>query len=358
MSKSMLFKMFALFFGVALSLSGCSLNVSTGSGSGASSGNDGGIFKSSNQGNNWAQKTLILSVNRQRSFAGADIVSMCLDPSDNKAIYAGTSDSGLLFSYDGGESWQIAVSLGQINVSDIAVDPANKCVIYAASDNKIFKSSDCGRNWAQVYFDNDLKVKITALAIDYAGPNNVFFGTSRGDLIKSSDAGASWRAIARFDSPMGKVFINPADNKNMFIGTANDGIYRSFDGGGKWESLKENLKAFDNSARFRDLTMLKSEKSTVFLAISYGLLKSTDGGNTWSEIKLLTPEKQAVINSIAVNQNNSNEIYYTTNTTFYRSLDGGQNWSSKKLPTSRAGAKLLLDPKNSAIIYLATKSLK
>ncbi len=354
MRKLLYFKMSVLFLVIMLFLSGCGLTVNTGTGS--SGANDGGIYRSSNKGDNWTQKTSILSVNRQRSFSGADILSLSMELDDSKAIYAGSVGNGLVYSYDGADSWQIAVGLGQVNVRDVAVDPAERCKVYAVSDNKVFKSSDCSRTWAQAYFDNDLRLKIATLAIDYINSANIFIGTSRGDLIKSSDAGATWRAISRFSSQVEKIAINPVDAKIMFIGTANDGVFRSLDGGASWESLEENLKAFDNSTRFRDFTMVKSEKSTIFLATSYGLLKSTDLGSSWTEIKLLTPEKQATINSIAVNPNNANEIYYVTNTTFYRSLDGGQNWSSKKLPTGRAGAKLLLDPKNTATIYLAVRS--
>lgn len=341
-----------------LALSGCTLNLGPGTGSNSNNTTDGGVFRSLNKGANWEQKALIQTINRPRNFAGVNIISLNVDPSDNKAIYAGSSDSGLYYSYDSANSWQIATGLGKVRVTDVAVDPFNKCVIYAAVENKVMKSEDCSRNWAQVYFDNDLAVKITTLAIDYLNSANIFIGTSRGDIIKSSDRGGSWRAIARFDSRVDKLSLNPAEVKIMFAGTSGRGIFRSTDGGNEWQSLTASLKDFSNNFSFRDIAMIKSEKSTVFLATNYGLLKSTDGGSSWSEIKLLTPEKEAKINSIAVNSLNGNEIYYVTNTTFYRSLDGGKNWSSKKLPTGRAGAKLLLDPKNYATLYLAAKSVK
>lgn len=343
---------------IALALSGCSLSFNTGTGSDSSGASDGGVYKSLNQGANWAQKALIQSVNCQkRSIAGIDIISLAIDPGDNKAIYAGSLENGLFYSYDGAESWQVATGLGQVSLTNLAIDPANKCVIYATVANKVFKSGDCNRSWASVYFDNDLAVKITSLAIDYYNSNNVFIGTSRGDIIKSSDRGASWRALDRFDSQVDKIVISPVDSKIMFVGTLIKGIFRSTDGGSKWESLDDKLKAFDDSKRFRDLAMVKANKPTVLLATNYGLLKSTDGGDTWSKIELLTPEKEVKINAIAVNPDNTSEIYYTTDTTFYRSLDGGKNWTSKKLPTNRAGVKLLIDPENPTVIYLAAKKV-
>ena len=342
---------------VALTLSGCTLSFGTGSSTGSGNTTDGGVFKSLNKGINWVQQSSIQSVNTKRSFIGIDILSLSLDPSDNKAIYAGSIANGLFYSYDGAEGWQVASGLGKASIINIAVDPADKCVIYATAVNKVFKSEDCNRTWNPVYFDNDLKAIISSLVIDYSSSNNIFIGTSNGDIIKSSDRGVSWRALDRFDSQVDKIVISPVSSKIMFAGTTAKGIFRSTNGGDKWEKLAEKLVAFDGSNRFRDLVIVKAEKAVVFLATNYGLLKSTDDGNTWSKIELLTAEEEAKIYSIAVNPGNVNEIYYTTATTFYRSSDGGKNWASKKLPTSRAGAKLLLDPKNPATLYLAVKQV-
>ena len=358
MFKSKFLKLILLLPLTALILSGCTIGFDTGAGDDAKNATDGGVYKSLNKGANWEQKVLIQSVIRPKNFAGINIISLALDPSDNKAIYAGSLDNGLFYSYDGADGWQAAASLGKLRINSVAVDPADKCVIYVASDNKVFKSNDCSRTWAQVYFDNDLKVLISSLVIDHSNSSNIFIGTSRGDIIKSSDKGGSWRVLDRFGRQIDKIVISPVNPKIIFAGTTAKGIFRSKDGGAKWENLSEKLKAFNNSNRFRDLIMLKLEKPTLFLATDYGLLKSTDNGDTWSSIELLTPEKEAKINAIAASSLNGNEIYYVTETTFYRTSDGGKNWITKKLPTSRAGVKLLIDPKNAGIVYLAVKSLK
>ena len=343
---------------MVLILSGCTLSFNTGLNNDSGGVNDGGVFKSLNKGANWTQKGLIQSVNAKANFFGVDIISLALDPSDNKAIYAGSLANGLLYSYDSAESWQVATSLGRVSVTNLAIDPADKCVIYAAAGNKVFKSADCSRTWASVYFDNDLKTIISSLVIDHASSNNIFIGTSNGNIIKSSDKGASWRTLDRFDSQVDKIVISPANSKIMFVGTTAGGIFRSTNGGDKWENLSDKLKDFSGSNRFRDLVIVKSEKAIMFLATDYGLLKSADDGDTWSKIELLTAEDQAKIYSIAVNSNDNKEIYYTTATTFYHSLDGGKNWISKKSPTSRAGVKLLLDPKNPAMVYMAARQFK
>jgi photosystem II stability/assembly factor-like uncharacterized protein len=358
MTKRKFLKILFLSLGMMLILSGCTIGFNTGTGSISGSVSDGGIFRTLNKGTTWEQKTLIQGINGPKSFASINIITLALDPSDNKAIYAGSPDNGLFFSYDGADSWQVASNLGKIYIASLAIDPVNKCIIYAASANKVFKSNDCSRTWAQVYFDTDLKVAVTSLLVDFSNNNTVFMGTSRGDIIKSSDQGLSWRALNRLDSQVDKIIINPVNPKIIFAGTNSKGVFRSSDGGNTWLSLDDKLKALNSARGFRDLVIVKADKTTVFLAINNGLIKSTDDGNTWSRLELLTPENDVKINALAVNPFKSDEIYYVTDTTFYRSLDGGKNWTSKKLPTNRAGVKLLIDPKNTSIIYLAVKSLK
>ena len=97
---------------------------------------------------------------------------------------------------------------------------------------------------------------------------------------------------------------------------------------------------------------------TMFIATSKVILRSKDNGFTWDNVNLIQPEKDAVINALAVDPQNSNNIYYITNTTFFRSSDGGATWTTKKLPTKRSGRELLIDFKNPNMIYLGTKQVQ
>src|SRR3990167_4903496 len=111
--NNMTMKKFKILFLITLLtviLSGCTIGFNTGAGAGTV---DGGVYKSSNKGTSWEQKVLIQTVGVKRSFAAADVMFLALDPQDNKAIYASGVENGLFYSYDGGESWQIAAGLGK-----------------------------------------------------------------------------------------------------------------------------------------------------------------------------------------------------------------------------------------------------
>ena len=144
----------------------------------------------------------------------------------------------------------------------------------------------------------------------------------------------------------------------MFAATDKRGLFRTIDGGANWENLSKSLDEFKIGNQFRDLVISLEDQPVTYLATDYGLFKSIDYGNNWTMISLLTPSEKTIINTLAINPKNSQEIYYATDTTFYRSLDGGVNWSAKKLPTARAGWSLVVDPQQPEIIYLAVKKIK
>lgn len=352
------FSVLILFMLTIITLSGCSIQLS-GSSNSVNGGNDGGIFRSSNKGDLWTQKVLIPTVNGQPSnFGSFDAYSFAVDPSDRKALYLGTIGHGLLYSYDGGDSWQKMGSLSNFSIKSIAIDPVFKCTIYVAIDNNVVKSNDCGRNFSRVYFDNDPIVKINSIAIDPKNGANVFIGTSRGEIIKSSDRGDSWQTINRFDRTVIKILISPYDSSEIFVATDGRSLHVSNNAGSNWQDLDKNLKDFPDSINFKDLVFSGTAPGTVYLASKYGLLKSTDYGKNWTKINLITPADKATINAVAVSPKNDLQMYYVTNTTFYRSDDGGKTWTTKKLPTTRAGWDLFVDPVDTNIIYMTARAIQ
>ena len=173
MPKKISFKIGFLFLLTILTLAGCSVNFKSGAG-GGSGAIDGGVYKSLDKGTTWLHKSAVLTVGAKKSIAELDIISLAFDPQDNKAVYAGSQGNGLFYSYDAGEGWQLAPNSANITITNIAVDPANKCVIYASSANRLFKSTDCSRTWSTVYFDTQLTVRISSLVIDYSNNNNYY----------------------------------------------------------------------------------------------------------------------------------------------------------------------------------------
>lgn len=339
---------FLLLAGLVLAGAGC---ISFGGGS--TSGTDGGVFKSTDKGENWQQKVAVAAV-KPGSIAGVDVVTMVFDPEDSRTIYLGTAQNGLFYTTDAGESWVVAGALSGGKISAVTVDSKDKCNVYASIGNKIFKTTDCTRGWQNIYVDTRADQVVTSLASDSYTPSIIYAGLSGGDLLKSTDSGASWAVIKRFEDQVSKILVNFYDTRIIYVGTAGRGVWKSTDAGANWTDLSEKMSTFDGARNFKNLVLDFSKRDTLILASKYGLIRTTDGGASWQAINLLTPPGSVDIYSLDVSPKNGNEIYYGTSSTLYKTADGGAKWVTRKLPTTRAATFLLADPGNGSVLYMGT----
>jgi len=321
-------------------------------------GTDGGVYRTANRGQEWIQKGAVLSVGGARSLANANILVFEADPQDPATVYAGTGEDGLFYTTDGGESWTQPRALSGARIGSIAVDPRNKCVVYATSGAVVVKTTDCTRTWSKAFEDTRAEVALASVVVDHFNPSIVFVGTSKGDLLKSSDAGASWAPQRVFGSAVARIVVDPFDSRVLMVGTRGNGVWRSPDGGANWTDVSGDLSRFDGTRDLYDLVSDRSARDTYVLVSRYGLNKTADGGTHWEAVNLLTPPGQTRIYSFALNPKNGLEMYYATATIFYRTGSGGPPWTTRRLPTSRAGSALLVDPANPASLYLGTIKLK
>ena len=367
--KVILIALVALF---GLALSACS--ISSNSSNNASTEKDSSVFLSIDGGNTWRVAASLATTGKLQDIRDLNVNTMTMDPQDNLAVYLATLDHGLYYTYNVmTNGWIKVKDLPEATVRDVKVDPKNKCIIYAASANRLYRSSDCSRTWSQVYFDNEAAVTVNTVVVDFYNTNNVYIGTSRGEIIKSIDGGASWRTIQRLNEGISQLIISPLDSRLIFVGTVKNNIY-SFTTNSEtnaadsanidknfavvnWNDLNTVLKDYKIGNSFKDFVVSEAD-GKMFIATNQTILRSADNGITWEQIKLIQPDKSATVNALAVNPKNSNELYYVTNTTFFSSTDGGATWTTKKLPTTRAGRDLLVDFSNPKNIYLGTIKLK
>lgn len=323
------------------------------------SGIDGGVFKSVNMGNVWAQKAAIpTKTGKPDSIQALNVSVLAMDPSDHNALYYGGIGSGLYYTYNGGEDWLKITNFGDQTIRSIAVDPTSKCIIYISIAHKVFLTTDCGRTWKDIYTDNNPQDTVDVVALDQYDPKIIYIALSRGDIVKSTNRGEGWQIINRTGDRINNIVVNPADSRKIYLLTANHGIVFSTNGGETWEALKtlnDKLNELQYGQGVQTLKIIPTKPNIMFVTTQYGLLKTEDGGTTWNKIDLIPPQNQATINSFEVNPQNPNELYYVTNTTFYRSLDGGATWKTIQMPTTRMGKKLLIDFINPVILYLGVQ---
>jgi photosystem II stability/assembly factor-like uncharacterized protein len=248
-----------------------------------------------------------------------------LEPSltDPDTVYAGVEDAALFRSTDGGASWDELSGLrthgtgsswqpgaGGMCLHTILLDPSDPQRIYTAiSAAGAFRSDDAGTSWKPINKglrseqlpDQDAEVGhcVHRLAMHPSRPN-VLFMQKHWDVMRTDDAGESWREVSGnlptdFGFPIDvhahepdTVYVVPikSDSQHFPI----DGklqVYRSRSGGDEWEALTNGLPQSNCYVNvLRDAMAVDALDSCgVYFGTTGGqVYASPDGGDTWSAI--------------------------------------------------------------------------
>lgn len=124
------------------------------------------------------------------------------------------------------------------------------------------------------------------------------------------------------------IVVNPVNPSNIFVATAEGGVWRSSDAGASWTPITETV----GSLSCGSLAMDPRNPSILYLGLGdpfdgtgIGLIKSTDGGNTWSAPVYLGDS--SVTTLVMVSPDDSNIVLATTNKGLFRSADAGASWT-------------------------------
>ena len=244
----------------------------------------------------------------------------------------------------------------------VAGDPVNPAVFYfGAVAGGVWKSYDGGTYWENVsdgYFKTS---SVGAIAVSESDPNVVYAGMgeacirvvpSYGDgVYRSTDAGKTWKHMGLEDTRhIGRVRVHPGNPDVVYVAALGHafgpneqrGVFRSTDGGETWECVL--FKSEDAGAV--DLSMDPTNPRILYATIwqvrrnfwslnsggpDCGLYKSTDGGDTWTEISenpgLPSGMKGRI--GVAVSPAKPNRVWATVEAetcAIYRSDDSGATW--------------------------------
>ena len=165
------------------------------------------------------------------------------------------------------------------------------------------------------------------------------FVTGRGGLRANSlsapkDLTGGWVSLGpgNVGGRTRSLVINPVDPNIMFAGAVAGGVWKSLDGGASWNPLTD-LVPTDYIAA---LAMSPTDPNTVYAGTGeslagdgrrgLGILKTTDGGATWTRLPATANSSFNYVNKIVITPGGS--IYAATSTGVYQSLNGGANWTS------------------------------
>ncbi len=349
----------------------CTLFITTGAGCinfGSTAQGPMGVFRSNDKGESWTSIAAYPTAQGVKSLEGLKVYRIFSDPSDTNTMYLASRGQGLFYTYDNGATWQAVSALGNAFIYGLAVDPKDKCTIYATDGQKIFKTTDCSRTWQYVYTEQRPEERFAALAVDFSDSNIVYALQFNGDFLMSVKGGEGWRTVRRFGQQMRDLQVDPRQPHRVYIATYRDGLWRSEDGGLVWAHLQDGFSPYSGSQEFYRLILNPGQPDSLFWISKYGILRSDNAGGSWTDLKLLTPPGGVVIFGFAINPKNQKEMYYTgtllgegnvhVRSTFYKTSDGGNNWITKKLPTNTIPTIIRLHPDNENILFMGFTTLE
>lgn len=326
-----------------------------------------GVYRSADKGETWSAAMAYPSTEGVKSIGNVSVYRIFEDPGDVNAFYLGTRGQGLYFTYNNGASWQSAAFLNNKFIYALAVDPKDKCTIYASDGAHIYKTEDCTRTWVQVFLEERTGERVASLDID-PGDGTIWGAEVGGDVIISRDGGRSWTVVKRFDFQLQEIAVDEQSPGRVYVASLKSGLYRTDDAGINWQDLREGMKNFRDSSTFYRMQINSAQKDSIFWISKYGIMRSDDAGATWKDLQLLTRPGAVVIYSFAINPKNQNEIYYTgtilgdknvhVRSTFYKSVDGGANWTTKQLPTNTVPFAMKIHANDDNTLFLGFTTLK
>lgn len=326
-----------------------------------------GTFRSADKGETWTEINILPTAQGVKSLASIKVNRVFSDPNDNNAYYMGTRGQGLFMTLDKGDTWQFISYFQGKFIYGLAVDPINKCTVYVTDSSGIFKTTDCTRTWTQIHTVQSGS-KLIALAIDAGNNSTIYAAIEDGTVLQSLNGGVSWKQIKKFNTTLGDLVTDPKVPGRFYVASTVSGIVRSDDGGENYVDITNELKNFSAGLAFYRLVIDPSTKDSLFWMSKYGLFHSTNAGQTWNEVKLVTSPGIVNIYNFAINPKNPNELYYTgtifgsdpsiSSSKLYKSIDGGVTWITRKLPSTAIPVFLYVHPEQNNILFVGFTSLQ
>ena len=241
---------------------------------------------------------------------------------ENDSVWAAAADSRN-DTESGSSGW--TQTNGPYGGDVSALHATSEGILFAGTyETGVFRSNDGGETWTpaneglRVYVD-----KIIPNILAFAQKENILYLGTGGDLFSSTNGGNSWRQLTRFKD--GGVTAVALMSDALYIGRREKGVFRSDDDGESWMPINDGLV-------YTDIQRLKVSGRALFAKTPNGIFRLKAGANSWTKLVIADAWKlnnaESEIAAFAV----SGEIIYaaTTDGDLLRSRDMGDWWRSIK----------------------------
>ena len=307
--------------------------------------NYSGLFRSTDGGGSWAQLPSPLNSGEIRAIAFSPAFAT------DRTLYVSRGSTDALFrSTDGGATWtDIRANIGSVSVGAVALSPAfaSDNTLIAATSAGIYKSTNRGNSWAAINSGlTTTDIRSLAFSPAYATDQTMFAGTGSSGIFRSTNGGASWTAINNGHTPqkdVGSIVVSPnfAADRTLFTGCPSWQGFKSTNGGDSWTMYQFNIDWLDEGNRINPdvwamaISPAYASDQTLFVGtFGTGVLKSTDGGATWSIMRRGMMAQRMTALAVSPNFAADRTVYSASGGPgIFASTDGGLTWHNRNAQT-------------------------
>lgn len=191
------------------------------------------IYRTTDGATSWIAISDTLTTDPPSSMLGT-ITTIAVAPTNSDYILAGTEDSNVWATFDGGTKWNhLSATLPDRYVTRVIFDPKDENIFYVTfsglkwrdPESHVFRTTNKGEDWTDI--SNNLPdAPVNAIAVDNIKSNVIYIGSDVG-VFYSTDAGASWQALGTGIPivPINDMKIHPTSN-SLVAGTHARGMYK------------------------------------------------------------------------------------------------------------------------------------
>ncbi|MEK6282820.1 MAG: glycosyl hydrolase [Acidobacteriota bacterium] len=305
-------------------------------------------------------------------FRGGRVTAVAGVSSQPLVYYFGATGGGVWKTVDGGINWE-PISDGSVfgtgSVGAIGLSDSDPNTIYVGMGESpirgnvshgdgVYKSTDAGKTWKRVGLEDTRQ--ISRIRVHPRNPDLVYvaalghtFGPNeqRG-IFRSKDGGKSWdKVLYRSDKAGASDLIFDPTNAHILYagfwevyrkpwtlesGGPGGGILKSTDGGDTWQELTRNPGLPRAMVGKVGITVSAANPDRLWAIVEAddgGVFRSDNAGRTWTKVNEERRLRQRAwyYTRIYADPKNADTVY-VLNTGFYKSNDGGRTYSSISVP--------------------------
>jgi photosystem II stability/assembly factor-like uncharacterized protein len=264
--------------------------------------------------------------------AGIHVRGIALDPHHPGRVYCSTT-KGLFRSENRGETWTLLPlpDLGESSPQHLAVAPGRPEILYltlspyctaeACSPRGLLRSNDAGTTWHTAGLPDftlwSLAVAPYPDALYASGHNSEIGGTFDARIFHTSTGGASWDVLVPGPTILRNLTIDPRDALRVFAIMEvqfSRVLLRSIDGGRTWTPLPVRVGTTEVGASA--IALDPTNANTLYLgSVEHGVFRSRNGGDTWQPVG---GALDSAVISLALGHDGSVVFASTTQPSVYR----------------------------------------